>query len=333
MIFKKISLKNYNTMGVDAIADNFVFLKNILQLKEIENELQDKKVIVIGSGSNVLFTQNFNGLILKNELDGINIISEDDESVKVNVGAGIVWNDFVEYAIRKNWSGIENLVLIPGTVGAAPIQNIGAYGHEVKDAIVSVNFYDISKKEFFNYSKLECQFSYRNSIFKSQLKNNCIITSVAFELKKSFKPCLSYPAIKDFFKVHKGEIKINDISNAIKSIRKSKLPDFNKLGNCGSFFMNPFLNKTDFILFNNKFPDSPYYKSGEGFKLSAGWLIEQCGWKGKRIGNVGCYDLHALVIVNYGGATGKEVLDFSDKIICSVNNKFGIKLKREVNII
>jgi UDP-N-acetylmuramate dehydrogenase len=224
--------------------------------------------------------------------------------------------------------------LIPGTVGAAPVQNIGAYGQEVKDVVVDLEAYDLTEQKFVTFSNSDCNFSYRNSVFKSEFKNKFIITSVTFELKKHFIPDISYPAISNELIKQKNQTpSLNDIANTVIKVRQSKLPDYNVLGNCGSFFTNPLLEKKDFDKFIKNHSDAQFYKVEDGYKISAGWLIEKCGWKGKRIGDVGCYHLHALVIVNYGTASGYEINSFANQIIDSVYEKFGVLLKSEVNII
>lgn len=333
MLLKNYSLKNFNTMQVDAKAKYFSVVKNIYELHDLLSQNKFEDILVLGGGSNILFTKDYNGLVIKNEIEGIEIIQEDDENVKINVGAGVKWHDFVMFTVNNNWAGIENLVLIPGTVGAAPIQNIGAYGQEAKDTIVSVEAYNLSSLTLKTFSNNECNFSYRNSLFKQQKENKLIITSVTFGLTKKFEPNLSYPAIANsLLKKNVNNPTIREIADTIIEMRQSKLPDYTKLGNCGSFFTNPFLSKDEFESFIKINPGTPFFKFENGVKLSAGWLIEQCGWKGKNICNVGCYEKHALVIVNHGNATGKEVLDFANMIRKSVYDKFGIELEYEVNI-
>jgi UDP-N-acetylmuramate dehydrogenase len=333
MIQTNISLKNYNTMSVDVIAKKFYSLNNKDELKDICRN-NYKKFLVIGSGSNILFTKDYDGIVIKNEISGIKTLYEDNNIIIIKVGAGVEWHNFVMHAVNNKWAGIENLALIPGTVGAAPVQNIGAYGQEIKDVVISLEAFEISTLQTVSFLNSDCKFSYRNSIFKQEAKNKFIITSVTFELKKNFQPSLSYPALKSGLK--KGNIiepTIKQIAETVIEIRNSKLPDYFILSNCGSFFTNPFLDKLEFDKFIIKYPKIPFFTFGEGFKLSAGWLIEQCGWKGKRIGNVGCYKDHALVIVNYGGGTGEEIFEFSQLVIKSVYEKFGITLNYEVNII
>lgn len=332
MIYKDYSLKNFNTMRIDVKAKYFYAVKNISDLNDLLNKNLFEDILVLGGGSNILFTKDYDGIVIKNEIPGINVIDEDDENVIVKVGAGVNWHEFVMFAVNNHWAGIENLALIPGTVGAAPIQNIGAYGQEAKDTIINVEAYNFSKHSSQTFSKEECNFSYRNSFFK-QSKKEFLINSVTFSLKKYFEPNLSYPVLIEA--LSKKNIKyptIKEISETIIEIRKSKLPDYKVLGNCGSFFTNPFLSKNKFDEFIKVYPETPYFKFNNGYKLSAGWLIEKCGFKGKQIQNVGCYEKHALVIVNFGNASGNEVLEFANLIRDSVYNKFGIELEFEVNI-
>lgn len=334
MLLKNYSLKNYNTMKVDAKANHFCIVKDLAEIEELLEKNSFNDFLILGSGSNILFTKDYEGLVIKNEIDGINILYENEEIVQVKVGGGVNWHEFVRSSVNNNWSGIENLALIPGTVGAAPVQNIGAYGQEVKDIILSVETYNLFSLTHRIFSNKDCNFSYRKSIFKQQLKKEYLITSVTFNLKKNFEPNLSYPVIKNALS-KKGITNptIKEVAETVIEIRQSKLPDYTKLSNCGSFFMNPFLPKDRFDDFINSFPDAPHFNFNAGYKISAGWLIEQCGWKGKRIGNVGCYEKHALVIVNYGNASGKEILDFADMIRKSVYENFGIMLNYEVYIV
>jgi UDP-N-acetylmuramate dehydrogenase len=334
MISKNISLLKYNTMGIDVYADYFFTLQKEQDLDLYFNEMPTNNIVILGGGSNILFTKNFNGCVIKNEIAGIEVIDENNYTVKIKAGAGVNWNDFVDYSVDNNWSGIESLILIPGTVGASPVQNIGAYGQEVKDTILSLEVFDISALKHLTFLNADCKFSYRNSIFKQELKNKLIITSVTFELKKTFKPNLSFPSVANVLAEKQiPNPTIRQYADTIIEIRNKKLPDYNSLSNCGSFFTNPFLNKIDFEVFYKKNPDAPFFPYEEGYKLSAGWLIEKCEWKGKRVGNVGCYKDHSLVIVNYGGATGEEVLHFAKMIKQSVLDRFGVLLEYEVNII
>ena len=334
MVLKNISLYKYNTMSVDVRADSFFIISKKRDINEYLNEITTNNILVLGGGSNILFTKNFGGCVIKNEISGIEILDEDSNSVRIRAGAGVNWHNFVNFTVDNSWAGIENLILIPGTVGAAPVQNIGAYGQEVKNVILSIEAFDLINLKEITFSNSDCKFSYRNSIFKQELKNKIIITSVVFELKKSFVPNLSFPAVAKTLSEKKIiNPTIRQFADAIVEIRNQKLPDYKTISNCGSFFTNPFLNKNDFEDFHKNNSDAPFFPYQEGYKLSAGWLIEKCGWKGKRIGNVGCYKDHSLVIVNYGGATGEEVLQFANMIKQSVNDNFGIMLDYEVNII
>ncbi len=334
MVLKNISLYKYNTMSVDVSANYFIIIRNKQDLNKYLNEISTNDILVLGGGSNILFTKNFNGCVIKNEISGMEVLDEDSSFVRIRAGAGVNWHNFVNFTVDNNWSGIENLILIPGTVGASPVQNIGAYGQEVNNVILSIEAFDLINLKEIKLTNSDCKFSYRNSIFKQELKNKIIITSVVFELKKSFIPILTFPAVANTLSEKKiTNPTIRQFADAIVEIRNKKLPDYNSLSNCGSFFTNPFLSKNDFEVFHKSNPDAPFFAYQEGYKLSAGWLIEKCGWKGKRIGNVGCYKDHSLVIVNYGGATGKEVLHFAELIMKSVNDEFGIQLNYEVNVI
>ena len=331
------SLKNLNTFGVDVKAKLFA---EIFSEEELINLLADQKInsenkLILGGGSNILFTKDYDGLVIKISTFGIKMIGEDDNSVLVEAGAGVTWNELVKYCVERNFCGIENLTLIPGTVGAAPIQNIGAYGEELADTFISLNgvFVETSVQKTFN--KNECKFWYRSSIFKEELKNKFIITSVRFRLLKNFEPGTSYKNLKEYLSdKNVSNPTIKDVSNAVAEIRRSKLPDPTKIGNAGSFFKNPILNENSFRSLKVEFPDIVSFSSDSGqIKISAGWLIEKCGWKGKRVGNVGTAPDHALVICNFGNATGSEIMEFAMRIKEEVANKFGIKLEEEVNIL
>jgi len=331
-------LKKYNTFSISARAKSFAIFKSekelILLLEEVEKSKE--ALLILGGGSNLLFTQDYQGIVLKNEIKGIQILSEDKDSVLVKCGAGEVWHEFVQYCVGKGFAGVENLALIPGTVGASPIQNIGAYGVEVKDTIESVECIEIATKNKKRFLANECAFGYRDSIFKKTEKGKYIITQVAFRLKKQAKVNTSYGAIQQVLD-EKG-IKsptIRDVSTAVIEIRKSKLPNPAQLGNAGSFFKNPEIPSAQFEQLKTQYPDIvsyPGFKEGM-IKAPAGWLIERSGWKGKTVGNVGVHRLQALVIVNYGGASGQEVIDLSMEIRKTVKEMFGIDLEPEVNII
>jgi UDP-N-acetylmuramate dehydrogenase len=292
--------------------------------------------LILGGGSNILFTKNFDGLVIKNELSGIQIISEDDEKVRIKVGAGENWHQFVMFCVGRNYGGVENLSLIPGTVGAAPMQNIGAYGVEVKNCINEVRAVDLSSTEEVVFTNDECKFGYRESIFKHQAKDKYFISSVTLTLtKKNHHFHLEYGAIQDTLKqLGATEPSIKWISDAVIHIRRSKLPDPAVTGNAGSFFKNPSIPNFSYEILKKQFPNIPGYpEADEMTKVPAGWLIEQCGWKGKTINNVGVHPLQALVLVHYGGDKGQNVWELAMQIQSSVKEKFQITLQPEVNII
>lgn len=334
---KNASLKSYNTFGISCYASEIIELNKTEEVEEVLRYIkqQDKSLLILGGGSNVLFKQDYNGLVLVNNLKGIQIISEDSNEVQLRVSAGEVWHELVMYCVENNYSGMENLSLIPGKVGASPMQNIGAYGVEVKDLITQVNTIRLADGAEISFSNKECMFDYRSSIFKTTHKNQYLIVSVDFRLSKFPKLNTSYGAINnELIKEGIDNPTIKDISEAVISIRRSKLPDPSKIGNAGSFFKNPVVDLTTANRLLKAYPTIPQYEVGEnGKKLAAGWLIEQCGWKGKTIDNYGVHKLQALVLVNYSDATGKQIFGLSSKIIESVKEKFGVELEREVNII
>lgn len=336
-ILDNISLKTFNTFGIDVTAKKFVEIINSNQLLEIldGNKSKREKLLMLGGGSNILFTKNYDGLVIKNAIAEISIVEENENDVILSAGAGVIWDDLVDFCVTKNYGGIENLKLIPGTVGAAPIQNIGAYGVELVDVFESLTGYfieDMTKKVFY---KNDCEFGYRNSLFKTELKDHFIITEVRLRLSKHPKINLDYKALKDSLKLAGIENPtIKDISEHVKAIRESKLPDPEVLGNSGSFFKNPEVSiyKADELI--TSFPDLVSYSiDNKKVKIPAGWLIDKCGLKGLRMGNAGTYEKQALVLVNFGGATGKEIYDTAMFIKEKVINKFGIELIPEVNII
>jgi UDP-N-acetylmuramate dehydrogenase len=333
-IKENISLKPYNTFGIDISTAQFAEVSSITALKEVLL-LNTAPLLILGGGSNVLFTKDYKGLAIKNNLKGIELVQENEEEVFLKVGAGEVWHDFVLSCIHSNYAGVENLSLIPGNVGASPMQNIGAYGIEVKDIITEVEAFDLESHRIRNFTNLECEFEYRSSVFKTSLKGKYFITSVTFRLKKQANVNTSYGAIEgELLRMNISHPTIKNVSDAVINIRSSKLPDPKKIGNSGSFFKNPIVSEAQQHEILVKFPDAPNYIQPNGnFKMAAGWLIEKCGWKGKRIGDCGVHDKQALVLVNYGGAEGKAIFDLSDQIIASVNQTFGIVLEREVNII
>jgi len=334
-IHENVSLKNFNTFGIDASARYFVEINEESDLVELFMDLQWKALerLVIGGGSNLLLTQNFEGLVIRINIRGIaHRINHND--VFIEAGAGEVWNDLVNYAVKWQFAGMENLSLIPGSVGASPIQNIGAYGVELKDVFESCKAFEIATGEFKTFDKAGCGFGYRDSIFK-QRKGQYIIVSVKFHLSLTANINTRYGAIEQELN-NRGIIAptIADISQVVSHIRVSKLPDPATIGNAGSFFKNPVIPATEFEPVKAKYPDLVNYPAGDGMvKLAAGWLIEQCGWKGKVVGHTGTWKNQALVLVNHGGATGQEVFGLSSQIIDSVYTKFGVMLEREVNIV
>jgi UDP-N-acetylmuramate dehydrogenase len=330
-----ISLKAFNTFGVDAVAHSFITVSSVAQLEHVFNDLinSDQSYLILGGGSNMLFTQDYDGLVIKNEIEGIDVVNEDGEYVYVNAGAGVNWHEFVIHCINQDWGGVENLSLIPGTVGAAPVQNIGAYGVDLKDVLHSLRFWDIRKHQLISFDNDACAFGYRNSIFKQDLKGLAVICDVTFRLTKQHKVKVGYGAIQDqLAKQGITEPTIRDVSNAVIAIRSSKLPDPKLIGNAGSFFKNPVVSQHFFENLQKCYPEVVAYPSGNDVKLAAGWLIEQAGWKGFHEGSVGCYEKQALVLVNFGGATGKEILHLAQRIQESVKGKFDVELEMEVNV-
>jgi UDP-N-acetylmuramate dehydrogenase len=328
------SLLAYNTFRIDVNAKYFVEVSSIDELKEVltSDVCKQNKLFILGGGSNLLLTKDFDGLVIRLGIKGITVCEEDDD-VYVEAGAAEVWNDFVQFNVNKGYAGIENLSLIPGTVGASPIQNIGAYGVEIKDCFYSLTAIDIESLELIKFNKEDCEFSYRESVFKNKYKGKYIICSVVFKLSKTANLKLHYGAIQDeLTKRNIVEPSIKDVADVVSHIRVLKLPDPSTIGNSGSFFKNPIITKSQFESIQNKFPEIVSYPVDEQHvKLAAGWLIEQCGWKGKQIGNAGTWKNQALVIINHGGASGKEIFDFSQSIIDSVYQRFGVSLEREVN--
>ena len=337
------SLKQYNTFGIDVLAKYFASfnstdtLGQLLQYDDARAATQQNQtpILVLGGGSNMLFTKNFEGIVLKNEIKGIEIVKEDDDYVYVKAGAGENWHQFVLYCINNNLAGTENLSLIPGNVGASPMQNIGAYGVEIKDVFHSLEAFHLKEKviEIFNLN--DCAFGYRESVFKKKYKNQFVITSVTYRLNKKPVFNTSYGAIEqELEKMGVKDISIKAVSDAVITIRSSKLPNPAEIGNAGSFFKNPEIEKSVFDILHSMFPGIVGYALPNGnIKLAAGWLIEQCGWKGYRIGDAGCHAKQALVLVNYGNAKGEEIFALSEAIIASVKEKFGVVLEREVNVI
>lgn len=336
---KNISLAPYNSFGMDVKAAHFITFQyaneiaDIFCLPELMSLAQSSQpILILGEGSNLLLCNDIEGAVIKNDIQFIKILEETTQIATVEVGAGVSWQNFVAYTINKHWGGIENLSLIPGSVGAAPIQNIGAYGTEVASVIEKVNLYHIETNQFFSLSNKECFFGYRDSIFKNNLKNKTIICSVVFKLQKNPVLNISYGAIAQELK-STVNITIKEVSEAIISIRRSKLPDPTLLGNAGSFFKNPMVDENNFQILLVKHPDLKYNKVGILYKIYAGWLIENSGWKGYRKNQVGCYDKQALILVNYGHAQGGDILELAQNIQRSVLEKYFILLEMEVNII
>ena len=334
MIEHNISLKPFNTFGFDLKAEHFIRFSSILGLSEILKEHAEKPLFILGGGSNILLTKNVEGLVLKNEIKGIKIIEDHEDFVIVESGAGEVWHEFVVHCINNGWAGIENLSLIPGSVGASPMQNIGAYGVEIKDVFTYLSALNIATGEMENFNAEQCKFGYRESVFKQALKGKYIICYVAFKLSKKAIKNTTYGAIEDELKkMGVSDPSIEDISKAVISIRQSKLPNPAEIGNAGSFFKNPIVSEQHVQKLQEIYPDIPNYPSINGTKkLAAGWLIEKAGWKGKTIGNIGVHKNQALVLVNYGGGSGEEILALSTAIIEDIKTKFDVELEREVNI-
>lgn len=334
MITENKPLKNLNTFGFDAVARYYAAPESVTELKKVLGEYKKMNLplFILGGGSNVLFSNNFEGLVIHPQIQGIELIEEDPEYIWVKVGAGVVWDSFVEYVVNKNWGGVENLSLIPGNVGASPVQNVGAYGMEAKDTIESVDGIYIDNLTSFKFSNKECKFGYRNSVFKNELKQKTIVTYVTFRLNKYPKFKLEYGNIKDELTNH-SEINLENIRKAVINIRESKLPDPKFLGNAGSFFKNPVVEESVAQKLLEEYPLMPTYASNNGVKIPAGWLIEKSGLKGYRMGDVGVHEKQALVLVNYGRGYAEEILRLSDYIKETVFNKFNIRIEPEVIII
>ena len=331
---ENFDLSSYNTFGIQTSARYFAKISSVDELTNLD---MDHKLprLILGGGSNVLFTRHFDGYILRNEIKGIEKIAEDDQHVYLRAGAGENWHGFVEYCISHHYAGIENLALIPGFTGASPMQNIGAYGVEIKDVFHRLEAFHLGEKRMYSFTAKECEFGYRESVFKRKSKGLFAITHVEFRLNK--KPVFNtrYGAIEqELEKMHVRELSIRAIADAVISIRRSKLPDPAEIGNAGSFFKNPEVSQEEYQELKEKFPGMVGYPvEGNRIKLAAGWLIEQAGWKGYREGNAGVHNKQALVLVNYGGAGGNDIYNLSTKIIDSIRDRYDVELEREVNII
>jgi UDP-N-acetylmuramate dehydrogenase len=362
-----ISLKKYNTFGIDAIARSFAVFSTQDELAGLLESVPGQAAgsssrqpglvpgqpFVLGGGSNILLTKNIDGPVMRNEIKGVDLVDEDEDYVYVIAGAGESWHEFVQYCLKRNWAGVENLSLIPGSVGAAPMQNIGAYGVEIKDVFHELTAWDLEEKKVYTFTLNDCHFGYRESIFKGEYKGRFIILSVTFRLNKIPVFHTAYGAIREELeKMGVQELSIQAISEAVVQIRTSKLPDPAQIGNAGSFFKNPVIPNAQFVALKTQHPGivgypeaspatagqataepAPHASATSFTKLAAGWLIEQCGWKGYRNGDAGVHTRQALVLVNYGHATGHELYNLSEEILRSVHEKFGVTLEREVNII
>jgi UDP-N-acetylmuramate dehydrogenase len=334
-IKENLSLRPYNTFSIDAKARYFATFRNDDELTELLTKDSRLSTFILGGGSNILFTKDFDGLILKNEVKGIELVHEDPDYVYIKAGAGENWHQFVLHCLAHNWAGVENLSLIPGNVGAAPIQNIGAYGVELDDVFWSLEAINLFDKKVYTLTRADCEFNYRDSVFKTKYKNEFAILTVTLQLKKHPVYHTSYGTLnEELEKMGVKELSIKAISQAVINIRSSKLPDPKEIPNAGSFFKNPEISVTTHEELKSKFPDIVAYPLTKlTVKLAAAWMIEQCGWKGYRNGDAGCHAKQALVLVNYGNASGKEIYDLSEQIVQSVNKKFGVTLEREVNIV
>jgi UDP-N-acetylmuramate dehydrogenase len=327
-------LKQLNSFGFEVYARYFAQPKNLEELVQVlDNEtFNNNKQLILGSGSNLLFTKNFEGCLVQPMLTGIEKAAETKAQVLIRAGAGVEWDTLVEYCVANEFYGLENLSLIPGKVGASPVQNIGAYGVEAKDSIHSVEFFNLKSKKLEIYDNAQCEFGYRDSIFKRTMKGKIVITHVTYRLSKTAHFNTSYGNISDELKKF-SELSLRNIRQAVINIRQSKLPDPKEIGNAGSFFKNPVVTLAVADSLQAQHPTLPRYNSKEEVKIPAGWLIEQCGFKGIRRGNVGVHPKQALVLVNYGGGTGEQVLQLAQEIISTVKNKFGVNLEMEVNVV
>ncbi len=335
-IIKNYDLINLNTFGVHAHAKFFIVLENEADVRTLFSvaEFKNNEKLFLGSGSNILFTKDFDGIVILNKLKGIEILEENSESVIIKSMGGEIWHDLVTFSVARGYWGIENLSLIPGTVGAAPMQNIGAYGVEIKDVLESVEAYEIETGDMKVFSKIECEFGYRDSVFKNKLKDKYFISSIILKLSKTPKPNIVYKVLKEYLEENSiEEINIQSISDAVTAIRRSKLPDPKDIGNAGSFFKNILLEKEKMQELISKYPDMPFFQEEGNIKIPTGWLIEKTGWKGRRVGNVGVHEKQALVLVNYGGATGQEVKNLAENIINAVYAEFSLTITPEVNLI
>lgn len=336
-ISENYSLKKLNTFQVNAQAKYFSAIHSVADLRELQQSdvYTRERKLILGGGSNILFTKDFDGLIIKNNLNGINIAKENSEHVWLKIGSGENWHSLVMTCLENKWYGLENLSLIPGTVGAAPVQNIGAYGVELKEFFEQLTAIDLDDGSERTFEKADCDFGYRKSVFKTRYKGRFFIAEVVLKLRKQPSTNISYGAIKNYFDENAiADITPEAVSKAVVAIRQSKLPDPEETGNGGSFFKNPIVHKADFEALQRSFPDIPHFPEDKNaVKVPAAWLIEKCGWKGKKHGNAGVHHRQALVLINRGNAAGKEIAALSEEIQKTVSEKFHIKLEPEVNII
>lgn len=335
MIRYNVSMAAYNTFGIDVQAAALTEVNTVEELRvALEQNASQLPLLVLGGGSNILFTKPVDAFVIINKIRGIRIVEEQEDQLVIEAGGGEVWHDFVQYTVHHGWGGIENLSLIPGSVGASPMQNIGAYGVEIKDVFHSLDALEIATGKIHTFTKDDCAFGYRESIFKRALKNRFVITAVRYVLQKKPTFHTGYGAIQQELEaMGVSELSVKAISEAVIRIRQSKLPDPKVLGNAGSFFKNPVVSAELAQRILESHPNAPHYPQGDGTeKLAAGWLIEQCGLKGYRQGNCGVHEKQALVLVNYGGATGNEIFSLSQHVLDTVHAKFGVLLEREVNI-
>ena len=336
-IVRNQELVDFNTFGIACQSEYFVEIKSLTDLIDLSKQdiYKNQNKLILGGGSNILFTSNFQGLIIKNNITGVEITKETSDFVEVKIGAGVNWHEFVIYCVNKGWGGIENLSLIPGNCGTAPMQNIGAYGVEIKDTFINLEAFEINSGKIAHFNAEDCQFGYRESVFKNQFKNQYVILNISLRLNKNPAINTSYGDINRTLESKQiSNPTIKDVSDAVIEIRQSKLPDPNKIGNSGSFFKNPIIPISQLTDLKKEFPEIVSYKIDDSqVKIAAGWLIEKAGWKGKTFNNYGVHKNQSLVLVNYGGAKGQDIFDLSQKILEDIAKKFQIKLEREVNII
>lgn len=337
IVQQNVSLKPYNTFGIDENAAYLAIVDTIDDLDEIfvSGRFRSQKKMILGGGSNILLTRGFTGVVAKNEIRGLHTLNETDDEVLISVGAGENWHQFVLWCVERGYGGVENLSLIPGTVGAAPMQNIGAYGVELRDVFHSLEAYEMKSGKLVNFFKEDCKFGYRSSVFKGDLKDRYVITKVLFKLSKKPSFNIEYGNLKETLDaMNVTELSLKSVSQAVINIRQSKLPDPIEIGNAGSFFKNPIIEKLHFEALEAQFPSIKCYPvDGDNVKVPAGWLIETAGWKGFRDGDIGVHDQQALVLVNHGNGRGRDLFKLSNEIMKSIQENFGIELEREVNVI